>query len=404
MNVEIVAKTATGVMTAPPSKSMAHRLLIGGGLAQGKSVIHGIAPSEDMRATLDCLTALGAHWEWEEDTVTIWGVDPRKPSDERTLPCRESGSTLRFFIPLCLLNGAQTRLYGSEKLFSRPLGVYEEICNRQGLLFVPSTGALQVGGKLTSGHFRIKGNISSQFISGLLFALPLLEGDSTIQLLPPVESCSYIDMTIQALAQVGVAVSWKDERTLFVKGGQTYHPIDTTVEGDYSNAAFFAALNTLGSDITVNGLDEDSLQGDKVYSRFFSLLERGTPTLHIADCPDLGPVLFAVAATRSGGVFTGTRRLKLKESDRAEAMAQELAKCGVAVTVHEDSVVVYPHDLHAPTEPLCGHNDHRVVMALTVLLTRLGGRITGAEAVAKSMPNFFTQMRDLGFEVTEYDA
>ncbi len=404
MNVAIVAKTATGVMTAPPSKSMAHRLLIGGGLAQGKSVIRGIAPSEDMRATLDCLRALGARWEWEGDTVTVWGVDPREPSADRTLSCRESGSTLRFFIPLCLLNGEKTTLLGSEKLFSRPLGVYEEICNRQGLQFVPSVGNLQVSGKLQSGNYRVKGNISSQFISGLLFALPLLEGDSTIQLLPPVESCSYIDMTIKALEQVGVTVVWQDERTLFVRGGQTYKAVETTVEGDYSNAAFFAALNSLGSDITINGLSPDSLQGDKVYSRFFALLERGTPTLHIADCPDLGPVLFVLAAMRSGGVFTGTRRLKLKESDRAAAMAQELAKCGVAVTVHEDSVVVYPYDLHPPTEVLCGHNDHRIVMALSVLLTRLGGRIAGAEAVAKSMPNFFEQMRDLGFEVNEYDA
>ena len=184
MNVAIVAKTATGVMTAPPSKSMAHRLLIGGGLAQGKSIIRGIAPSEDMRATLDCLRALGARWEWDGDTVTIWGVDPREPSAARTLACRESGSTLRFFIPLCLLNGEKTTLVGSEKLFSRPLGVYEEICNRQGLLFAPSVGALQVGGRLRGGNYRVKGNVSSQFISGLLFALPLLAEDSTIQLLP----------------------------------------------------------------------------------------------------------------------------------------------------------------------------------------------------------------------------
>ena len=213
------------------------------------------------------------------------------------------------------------------------------------------------------------------------------------------ESRSYIDLTIKALSVFGVTVRWQDERTLLIPGGQTYRPADTTVEGDYSNAAFFAALGVLGSDITIDGLDPDSLQGDRVYTRHFASLTRGTPTIHSADCPDLGPILFAVAAAHSGGVFTGTRRLKIKESDRATAMAEELAKCGVAVTVHEDSVVVYPHDLHPPTEPLCGHNDHRIVMSLAVLLTKLGGRIEGAQAVTKSMPDFFTQLTALGFEV-----
>ena len=404
MTVDIRPGTVKGAITAPPSKSMAHRLLIGGGLAQGTSVIRGISLSEDMGATLDCLAAIGAKWTREGDTVTVQGADLRRLPENAVLPCRESGSTLRFFIPLCLLDGKSVTFTGSETLFSRPLSVYEDICHRQGLIFEPKKSSLTAGGVLQSGNYRVKGNISSQFISGLLFALPLLSEDSTIQLLPPVESCSYIDLTIKALATFGVKVRWQDERTLLIPGGQQYHPVSTAVEGDYSNAAFFAALNVLGSDIRIDGLDPDSLQGDRVYTRHFAQLSRGTPTIHIADCPDLGPILFAMAAARSGGVFTGTRRLKLKESDRAAAMAEELAKCGVAVTVHEDSVVVYPHDLHAPTVPLCGHNDHRIVMALSILLTALGGRIEGAQAVAKSMPDFFTQLTKLGFEVHAYDA
>ncbi len=404
MRVDIRPGTVCGNLAAPPSKSMAHRLLIGGGLASGKSIIHGISPSEDMRATLDCLRAIGAAWTQDGDTVTVYGTDLHRLPENALLPCRESGSTLRFFIPLCLLCNQEVSFRGSEKLFSRPLSVYEEICRKQGILFAPETGALTVKGTLQSGNYRIKGNISSQFITGLLFALPLLDGDSTIQLLPPVESCSYINLTIQALHTFGIHVKWQDERTLLVQGGQHYTAVETTVEGDYSNAAFFAALNTLGSDITISGLDENSLQGDRVYRHYFDLLQRGTPTINIADCPDLGPILFAVAAAHSGGIFTGTRRLKLKESDRAAAMAEELGKCGVAVTVHEDSVVIYPHDLHAPDEILCGHNDHRIVMALSVLLTILGGSIDGAQAVSKSMPDFFTQLQNLGFEVTQHDA
>lgn len=404
MQVSIRPSVGHGIMQAPPSKSMAHRLLIGGALSAGESVIEGISHSEDMLATLDCLSALGATVTRSEQTVTVTQLNPFALPKDAVLPCRESGSTLRFFIPLCLLSDTPVTLTGSEKLFSRPLGIYEDICKKQGIRFERQGDRLQLCGKLQSGPYKIKGNISSQFITGLLFALPLLDGDSTISLIPPIESCSYINLTIQALSACGIRISWTDERTLFIAGGQTYQPIQTTVEGDYSGAAFFAALNRLGGEITLTGLNPDSLQGDKIYEKYFALLGRGTPTIHIADCPDLGPILFALSAVFGGGVFTGTRRLKLKESDRAAAMAQELHKFGVAVTVHEDSVVIYPHDLHAPTEILCGHNDHRIVMSLAVLATRFGATIDGAQAAAKSMPDFFERLSSLGYEVQYHDA
>lgn len=404
MQVSIRPSLGRGVMQAPPSKSMAHRLLIGGALSAGESVIEGISHSEDMLATLDCLSALGATVIRQDQTVTVTRFNPFSLPKNAVLPCRESGSTLRFFIPLCLLSDTSVTLTGSEKLFSRPLGIYEDICQKQGIRFERQQDRLHLCGRLQSGSYKIKGNISSQFITGLLLALPLLDGDSTISLIPPIESCSYINLTIQALSACGIRIAWEDERTLFVAGGQTYQPIHTTVEGDYSGAAFFAALNRLGGQITLTGLNPDSLQGDKIYEKYFALLGRGTPTINIADCPDLGPILFALSAVFGGGVFTGTRRLKLKESDRASAMAQELHKFGVAVTVHEDSVVVYPHDLHAPTEILCGHNDHRIVMSLAVLATRLGGTIDGAQAAAKSMPDFFERLLSLGYEVHYHDA
>ncbi len=401
MKIQINPSRAEGTVTAPPSKSIAHRMLISAGLASGISVVHGIAPSEDVLATLDCLKALGASYKFKNDTVTIQGTNPfSSPSAE--LNCRESGSTLRFFLPLCLLGGKKHTLFGSEVLLGRPMSVYEDICKEQGLNFSNNGSAIEIAGKLAPGNYRVKGNISSQFISGLLFALPLLDGDSTISIAPPIESVSYIKLTIQALSQFGVIVEWRDERTLYIKGNQNYTPQNVSVEGDYSNAAFFEALNVIGGNVTVNGLSPESLQGDRVYSNFFKLLSRGTPTIHISDCPDLGPILFALAASKNGGVFTGTARLKIKESDRTASMATELQKFGVSVNVSEDSVVVYPAQFHAPKEMLYGHNDHRIVMALSVLLTITGGEIYGAEAVSKSMPDFFSKLKSVGIKVKEY--
>lgn len=404
MKVQIKPGRAVGTVAAPPSKSMAHRLLICAGLSNGVSRIRGVALNEDIAATVDCLNALGAHCTVDGDTVTVQGVDPRTAAPTKTLCCRESGSTLRFFLPLALLSANAITFTGTEKLLSRPLGVYETLCADRGLAFCQSTKLVQVRGALKAGEFRIPGNISSQFISGLLFALPLLKGDSVIRITSPVESRSYIDLTLQALHAFGINADWQDERTLAVAGNQQYVSADMTVEGDYSGAAFLSAFNTLGGQVTVTGLSPDSLQGDKVYEKYFESLCTGTPVIHIADCPDLGPILFAVAAAKNGGVFTGTKRLKIKESDRAAAMAEELTAFGTAVTVHEDAVVVFPKEFHRPAAPLKGHNDHRIVMSLAVLLTLTGGEIEGAQAVRKSFPDFFEKISDLGIEVTTDEA
>ena len=403
MKVSISKGIAKGFVEAPPSKSMAHRMLICAGLSNGRSVVHGISKSMDVLATIDCLEAIGAVCEAQEDSIIVTGVDITKVAPKKILKCRESGSTLRFFIPLCLISGETSVLEGSEGLLKRPMGVYKSLCDERGLEFTQNTNSCIVKGPLKSGNFKIPGNISSQFISGLLFALPLLQGDSTLTITPPIESRSYIEMTISALHSFGVKAVWKDENTLFIKGNQSYLPQDTTVEGDYSNAAFFEALNTLGSDIEIGNLNPQSIQGDKVYTPMFQQLTLGTPTLNITDCPDLGPILFAVAAAKNGGVFTGTKRLKIKESDRAEVMAEELRKFGTAVTVYEDEVVIYPADFHKPESALFGHNDHRIVMSLSVLLTLTGGSIEGAEAVSTSFPDFFEKLDSLGIEVAKND-
>ena len=404
MRIRIEPSHLHGMIEAPPSKSMAHRLLICGGLAEGTSVIHGISDSDDVKATLSCLSAVGAAYQKNGSTAEITGTDIRSVPSEIHLDCHESGSTLRFFIPLCLMSGQKITLTGTKKLLSRPLDIYEAICKEQGLHYLHGSDSVEVCGRLSSGDYKIPGNISSQFISGLLFALPLCGGDSTISIIPPIESRSYLELTMEALAAFGVKVCWTDDKTILVRGHQHYKPANVTVEGDYSNAAFFAALKLFGADIEITGLSEQSRQGDKAYLKFYEMLEKGTPTIHIGDCPDLGPVLMAVAAAKNGAVFRETRRLKIKESDRGAAMAEELAKFGVSVTVHEDSIVVYPVNFHAPKEILHGHNDHRIVMALSTLLTITGGEIDGAEAVRKSLPEYFELLKSLGAEVTEYET
>ena len=403
MNVKIKKGKAKGTVAAPPSKSMAHRLLICAGLSREESVIRGVEPSQDVLATLDCLRAIGAKCSVQGDTVSVKGTD-FSVGGKRDLQCRESGSTLRFFIPLCMLFEGKSRLYGTPMLLSRPLDVYKNICRTLKLPYKQGTDFVEVGGRLQAGNFKIPGNISSQFISGLLFALPLLQGDSLITIAPPIESRSYIELTLGALHTFGITAYWKNERTLFVAGGQKYKSTDVTVEADYSNAAFFDVLSHLGSDVTVTGLDPESSQGDKAYGEYFSMLERGTPSVNISDCPDVGPVLFALAAAKHGGIFTGTHRLKMKESDRGAAMAEELAKFGTYVTVNEDDIVVYPAEFHAPADILKSHNDHRIVMALSALLTVFGGEISDAQAVNKSFPDYFEKLASLGIEVEKYDT
>lgn len=401
MQVTISRGRAKGHVSVPPSKSVAHRALICAALCEGKSVIRGVSESEDMHATVDCLSALGATLVREGDTVTVEGFDPRRATPKASLFCRESGSTIRFLIPISLLSNHSVVLRGEPSLMRRPMQIYAEICKEKGLYFQQNECDVTLRGPLVAGEYALAGNVSSQFISGLLFALPLCKGDSLIKLTPPVESRSYIDLTLASLAEFGVHAEWQNGETLFIKGGQSYRAHDTLVEGDYSNAAFLDALTFLGGEVKVEGLLGESLQADRIYTEYFERLKQGTPTLDLRNCPDLGPILFSMAALHHGAGFTGTRRLRIKESDRVECMARELEKIGATVRVTEDTVRVEPTNLHAPTEPFDGHNDHRIVMSMAVLCTRFGGTVRGAEAVRKSYPDFFNTLRSLGLEVYE---
>ena len=401
MRIKIEKGRAVGKITAPPSKSMSHRMLIAAALARGTSVIHGISNCEDVLASIDCLTALGAEFEWQHDMITVRGADFNLSHPDQVLFCRESGSTLRFMIPVSLLTGTEVTFEGAPGLMQRPMTVYEDLFSKKNISYTKSDNQILLNGTMSGGEYELPGNISSQFVSGLLFALPLLETSSTIRLTTQVESRSYIDMTIQALETFGVRVEWTDGQTLQIEGGQIYEPREVTVEGDASGAAFPEALNLFGGSVQVDGLISNSLQGDSVYPRLFNELITGAPTISIADCPDLAPILMTVAAAKNGATFTETARLKIKESDRASVLAQELQKFGMKVSVEKNTVRVEAVKWHAPTAELYGHNDHRIVMALAVLCTLTGGVINGAEAVSKSYPGFWSDLRALGIIATE---
>lgn len=430
MEKTIKKSTANGIVKAPPSKSMAHRYIICAALANGVSTVTNVDFSEDINATLDCIKTLGAEVTIEGSTVTIDGscsilndatarndslkvnneskksilerfFDMSDEDDDYSLDfmCRESGSTMRFFMGIAMTLPFQCNFFGSDTLRRRPFGIYEKILNatyEKNSYFKKLEDRNVIKGGIKTNDFEIEGNVSSQFVTGLLLALSLRKEGGSIKLIPPVESRSYIDMTIQAMREFNVEVDWEDEYVLRVNPGQIYLSQNIEVEGDYSNAAFLDAFNFLGGNVEVTGLNDDSLQGDQVYKEYFEKLENGKAVIDIADCPDLGPVLFAVAAANHGGVFTSTARLKIKESDRGSVMCQELAKFGVNTKMVENQIEIDGGGLKIPSEILCGHNDHRIVMSLSLLLTQTGGKINDAEAVRKSYPGFFDDIAKLG--------
>ena len=412
---------AKGTVKAPPSKSMAHRYIICAGLCDKVSTISNVDYSEDIKATIDCIKALGAKVDVGESSVSIDGretvikkmlkiynetptSDKSDMSDKQDISeidflCRESGSTMRFFMGIAITLPVTANFYGSETLRNRPFGIYESILNSaDNCFFKRLDDKISIKGGLKENDFEIAGNISSQFVTGLLLSLSLRKEGGTITLIPPVESRSYIDMTIQAMREFGIDVKWDSENKLRVEANQTYNSKDIEVEGDYSNAAFLDAFNYIGGEVKVEGLNAESLQGDKVYKECFEKLKAEKATIDIADCPDLGPVLFAVAAANHGGVFTSTARLKIKESDRGSVMCEELAKFGIKTHMEENSIEI-GNGLKAPGEGVNGHNDHRIVMSLSLLLSLTGGTITEAEAVRKSYPGFFDDIQKLGIVV-----
>ena len=399
MIASFAPSVARGEIMAPPSKSMAHRYMIAAALSDGKSLIDNISYSEDILATIDCIRAIGATVNEYEDHIEVIGRG-LSAGGKVKFCCRECGSTLRFFVPVAMMLSRDVTLTGSKTLLSRTMSVYEDIAAKHNIEYYRDEEGIHVNGRLSAGIYEVPGNISSQFITGLLFVLPLLDGDSTIRLIPPVDSRSYIELTLKALKLYGIEDGFVSELELHVSGNRQYKCADVTIEGDFSNAAFLDVFNTIGGEVKVNGLSEDSTQGDRVYREYFAKLLAGKPTLDISNCPDLGPVLMAVAAMNNGGTFTGTRRLAMKESDRGRAMCEELGKLGIKSRMEEDEIEILKGELVPTEETLSGWNDHRIVMAVATILSRIGGSVDDAQAVNKSFPDYYDRIRRLGIEVS----
>ena len=395
MDIQIFPSVASGNINAPPSKSYAHRLLIASALAKGDSVIENIGTNEDIKATVDCLKKLGASIVLKDTTAYVTGINQNSKKDVLDLYCNESGSTIRFLIPLSLVFARKVNFTGHGRLMERPQTVYKDLFKTKGCYLEKIQDTLAAGGSLQGGVYEMPGNVSSQFLTGLLFTLPLLKEDSEILITTPMQSVPYVDITIDVLAKFGIEIIKRSNEHYLIKGSQSYKPLNTSVEGDWSNSAFLDAFNLIGGNVNVEGVREDSFQGDKVYRNFYKLLNYSNPTLDISDCPDLGPVLIAVAAAKNGATLTGTKRLKIKESDRGLAMQEELLKFGVKTEVTEDTVIIPKTELKAPKEPLNCHNDHRIAMSLSVLCSVVGGTLNNAECVNKSYPDFFEDIGKL---------
>ena len=404
MNVRIQPRRLTGAVTPPPSKSMAHRFIIAAALGAGESTVRQVDFSQDIEATLRCMGALGARWEEIPEGLRVYGIGGlRAPfGDLPRFDCGESGSTLRFLIPIALAADQGGVFTGQGRLMERPQQPYFDIFEKKDISYAQEGGTLTIRGHLTAGEYRLPGNVSSQFFTGLLFALPLLEEPSTIVSTTKLESAAYVTMTMGVLDQAQVPVKFLPGEWAFQVPPAIYHPFDMAVEADWSQAAFWYAALALGSTLRLRGLNPRSPQGDMVISsHYMRLIQKGDVTINLSGCPDLLPPLAVMAAVREGTTyFTGAARLRLKESDRLDTVYQMLSALGGEASEAEDSLTVYgvPELTGGVVD---GANDHRIVMAAAIAATRCRHPVTilGAEAVKKSYPAFWRDYENLGGEV-----
>lgn len=432
MNVTITPAKLTGAVTPPPSKSQAHRVLIAAALADGESVISNVAYSQDIEATMDCLENLGAEFVREGSAVTVRGMGANAMSPLRRLAyprldCGESGSTLRFLIPVALAVRGGGIFTGRGRLMERPQKPYFDLFDEKGIFYEQRGGVLTAAGLLTPGMYRLPGNVSSQFVTGLLYALPLLDGDSEIILTSPLESWAYVDMTLDVLKAFGVQAKWENTSTLFIPGGQIYRPCDMAIEADWSQAAFWYAAQALGNPVTVAGMNQRSIQGDREFLEWVRMVKNepmnggftvttpiwGTPlgeaapasqsrgcavSIDASQNPDLVPPL-AVMGTLMNGMLNieNAARLRIKESDRLASVTAVLTALGASVMECPDSLTVCGKDRLAGGVKVDSFNDHRIAMMAAIAATRCDKpvTITGAQCVAKSYPDFWAEYERL---------
>lgn len=412
------SKNKTCDIHLPCSKSLAHRAIICASLANGRSVINNVDLNEDILATIEALKHFKASINYikEERKLVVDGSG--LDYDGQVIDACESGSTLRFLIPLIALVDIEATLVGSERLMQRPQTVYEDIFNKQNIQY-QKDNKITIKGKLASGLYEVNGDISSQFISGLMFALPLLDGDSIICVKPPYSSKSYVDLTVDVLRCFGINIQQDDEYTYHIKGNQHYIAHNYKIEADYSQLVFFASLGLINNSINCFNFYHDSLQGDKEVIAIIKRMNGNVvslangykfdnsnlvaTTIDLKNTPDLGPMLFALA-TQAQGItrFINVHRLRLKESDRIMAMEVELKKLGCDITSFDNEVVIKGKtDIINSDIILDSHNDHRVVMSLSILATIADKEVVidNCLAINKSYPTFFEDLKKCGIKL-----
>lgn len=421
-SVKITPSALKGTVNIPASKSLCHRTIIAAGLSKGVSDIENIIYSDDINATISGMQTFGVSIIKSENGLMIDGSksvfsgNDVHSDNEYYIDCIESGSTLRFFIPLAALTEDKITFSGRGRLGERPLDPYYDIFVKQNVKYHNKDGKLPltIEGKLSPGIFYIRGDVSSQFITGLLYALPCLDGDSSIILTTELESKPYVDMTIDTLKKFSVNIVNNGYKDFFIKGNQSYKPFDCRVEGDFSQAAFWLAAGALGGNVELNDVNMDSLQGDKVIVDLLSKMGANIMikmksilikdsvlngiTIDASECPDLVPILAVIGALSKGTTeIVNASRLRLKESDRLKAVATELNKLGADVTEKEDGLVIKGKD-KLKGGIVSSWNDHRIAMAMAIASTKCTDTviIEGSEAVNKSYPEFFEDFKKLG--------
>ena len=425
MKVKIKPKKLGGTIPIPPSKSYSHRAIIAAALATSNkdkevSRIDNLKYSVDITTTTEIMENWGANIEIGEDFEIIKGNSGIvNPKDEYT-QCNESGSTIRFLIPIGLSSNNKIVFDGKGKLVERPLDSYYKIFDEQGIKYSNNNGwlPLNVDGQLKSGKYEIEGNISSQYITGLLYALPLLNGDSELRINKTLESKGYIDLTLEILEMSGIKVENNNYKSFFIKGNQKYNPFDYVIEGDYSQVAFWIVAGILGSEIKCLHVKKDSLQGDReiieIVQRMGANVEifddyiivkpsqtYGT-VIDISQCPDIGPILTVLAALSKGETkIINAERLRIKESDRITSIKTELNKLGANVEEVGDSLVINGVERLTGSTELSAWNDHRIAMSLAIASIKCDGEIVidEAESVKKSYPHFWEDFKKMGGDV-----
>ena len=414
MNVTIKPNKLSGTIQIPPSKSLSHRAIIAAALAEGESVISNVLYSKDILATIDAMRACGAEIKEYSDHLVIHGSKVKRV--QSVINANESGSTIRFMIPIALVSDEEIEFRGENHLVKRPLDTFLEIFDSLGIKYTKGEDylPLKVYSGLKCGTFKVRGDISSQFITGLLYALPLLDGDSKIVITTNLESKGYIDLTLDMLKKFGIEIENKEYKEFIIKGNQSYKPYNYTIEGDFSQSAFFLVADALGADIKLSYMNMDSHQGDKkiltdmedfgsniIFENDVLSLENKAlhgATIDFSQSPDLGPALTVLAALAEGeSNFINAGRLRIKECDRITAMRIELEKMGAKIIEHKDGMTIYGvKELHGAI--IDSHNDHRVAMAIAMASLKTKGdiKILNAGCVSKSFPNFFSVFESLG--------